>query len=69
MIDSQLVESVQMVTDYNNEKLALLNEEPIGGAMGEVATIVFLVMRVVVVTGALIFMWQVRHPRKGQSEK
>ena len=55
--------NMEMIYAYNSEKLALLDQKPSNQTLGNAAKLVFLGMRLAIAVGALIFMWQVRHPK------
>jgi hypothetical protein len=55
--------NIQMMSEWGAQVVVLSGKEAVPAAQGEVAKWLFIGMRISLTMGALVFMWQVRHPK------
>ena len=55
--------NIQMMSEWGYQVIALSGKESVPAAQAEIAKWLFIAMRIALSIGALVFMWQVRHPK------
>ena len=58
-----VVANVSLIAEYNSVRRGLIEEQRVPEVLDTAWVITFTAVRVVLILGALVFMWQVRHPR------
>ena len=58
------VQALELVTDYSDQ-ISTLEGEGIEEVRRVSNIALFLGVRILLIAGAIVFMWQVRHPKKG----
>lgn len=58
-----VVANVSLIAEYNSIRQGLIEQQRLPEVLDTAWVITFTAVRVVLILGALVFMWQVRHPK------